>query len=75
MIANIKELVSIEELLQKQKTKTNTTQTSLLKFYKNTELTEQRVNEINRYLLIAFVCCNISFLLLKIYFLLKHLNI
>lgn len=61
-IASRKELVSTEEPLQKkQKTQTNAAQTSLSQFYESTELTEQRINEINRYLLIAFVCCNIPF--------------
>jgi len=41
LIANRKELVPIEEPLQKkQKTKKNTAQTSLSKFYESTELTE-----------------------------------
>lgn len=76
IIANRKELVSTEESLQK-KQKTNITQTSLSKFYESTELTEQRTNEINRYLLIAFVCCNIPFSIIENPFFietLKHLR-
>ena len=78
LIANRKELVPIEEPLQKkQKTKKNTAQTSLSKFYESTELTEQRIDEINRYLLIAFVCCNIPFSIIENPFFieaLKHLR-
>jgi len=81
IIANRKELVSTKEPLEllqkKQKTKINTTQASLSKFYESTELTEQRTNEINRYLLISFVCCNIPFSIIENPFFietLKHLR-
>lgn len=78
VIANRKELVSTKEPLQKkQKTKINTTQAPLSKFYESTELTEQRTNEINRHLLIAFVCCNIPFSIIENPFFietLKHLR-
>ncbi len=77
LIANRKELVLIEPLQKKQKTKENIAQTSLSKFYESTELTEQRINEINRYLLIAFTCCNIPFSIIENPFFieaLKHLR-
>src|SRR6266498_4919860 len=77
LIANRKELVLIELLQKKQKTKENIAQTSLSKFYKSIELTEQRTNEINRYLLIAFTCYNIPFSIIEnLFFIeaLKHLR-
>src|SRR6266511_1681565 len=71
LIANRKELVLIEPLQKKQKTKENIAQTSLSKFYESTELTEQRINKINRYLLIAFTCCNIPFSIIENPFFIK----
>ena len=77
LIANRKELVLIEPLQKKQKTKENIAQTSLSKFYESTELTEQRINKINRYLLIIFTYCNIPFSIIENPFFieaLKHLR-
>ena len=75
-IANRKEFTSTEYPSQK-KQKANITQAPLSKFYESTELTEQRTNEINRYLLIAFVCCNIPYSIIESPFFveaLKHLR-
>src|SRR6266540_7050601 len=74
LIANRKELVLIVPLQKKQKIKENIAQTSLSKFYKSTELTEQRTNEINRYLLIAFICCNIPFSIIENPFFIEELK-